>query len=397
MDRHPASRRRQRSVRITVAVVVLSAASALVAAAVAADGARLLSVSAVVALLCGWAGLRIMWSVVVQARYEHGSDRAELAQTYRRLFAERAVEHQAFTRSMTARMRERDQVIGELENTVVDTQRRAVVAETTVKRVQRRLAEADGRIITLEEYLARSQADHRAAVERLEAAEEAGAARGSAPAASSLSGVEPVEPPARPTVVPAWADLETDPTAALMAWEERAQQHALGARHVADDRTSRAVLSRGPDRLAIPVQFSEIVVRHFPISSGASRGVYAHGSARSRLGSPRSGWSAGRENLDTLGISPERPSPSEPNPSPAPALLRRPRPFGNRRPQHPVYPVRREDPEELRAVGHADQLLVLAHRQREHLLERGGGVDGAGERRRRRCRPSARGTPGRSG
>jgi hypothetical protein len=235
MDRHPASRRRQRSVRITVAVVVLSVASALVAAAVAAGGARLLSVSAIVALLCGWAGLRIMWSVVVQARYEHGSDRAELAQTYRRLFAERAVEHQAFTRSMTARMRERDQVIDALENTVVDTQRRAVVAETTVKRVQRRLAEADGRIITLEEYLARSQADHRAAVERLEAVEGSVAA----PAASSLSGVEPVEPRTRPTVVPAWADLETDPTAALMAWEERAQRHALGARHVADDRTPR--------------------------------------------------------------------------------------------------------------------------------------------------------------
>jgi hypothetical protein len=235
MDRHPASRRRQRSVRITVAVVVLSVASALVAAAVAAGGARLLSVSAIVALLCGWAGLRIMWSVVVQARYEHGFDRAELAQTYRWLFAERAVEHQAFTRSMTARVRERDQVIDALENTVVDTQRRAVVAEATVKRVQRRLAEADGRIITLEEYLARSQADHRAAVERLEAVEGSVAA----PAASSLSGVEPVEPPTRPTVVPAWADLETDPTAALMAWEERAQQHALAVRHVADDRTPR--------------------------------------------------------------------------------------------------------------------------------------------------------------
>ena len=214
-----------------MAVVVLSAASALVAASVAAGGARLLAMSAVAALLCGWAGLRIMWSVVVQTRYEHGADRAELAQTYRRLFAERAVEHQAFTRSMSARMRERDQVIGELENTVVDTQRRAVVAETTVKRVQRRLAEADGRIITLEEYLARSQADHRAAVARLEAVE--GTVAGPAPE------VEPVEQPARRPVVPAWADLETDPTAALMAWEERAQQHALGARHAAEDRISR--------------------------------------------------------------------------------------------------------------------------------------------------------------
>jgi hypothetical protein len=220
-------------VRITVAVVVLSVASALVAGALASGGARLLSASAVVALLCGWAGLRIMWSVVVQARYEHGADRAELAQTYRRLFAERAVEHQAFTRSMTARMREREQVIGELENTVVDTQRRAIVAETTVKRVQRRLAEADGRIITLEEYLARSQADHRAAVERLEAVD------GTVAATAPSREAEPVEPPARRTVVPAWADLETDPTAALMAWEERAQQHALGARHAADDRIPR--------------------------------------------------------------------------------------------------------------------------------------------------------------
>ena len=233
MDRPPASRRRQRSVRITAAVIVLSGATALVAAAVAFGGVRLVAASALVALLCGWAGLRIMWSVVLQGRLEHSTDRAELARTYRQLF----VENHAYTKAMTARMRERDRVIRELETEVVDTQRRAIVAETTVKRVQRRLAQADGRIITLEEYLARSQAEHRAAVARLEAVEAAVEPEPSGPSLEA-SGA-PAETSAgsfvRRSVVPEWADLETDPTAALMAWEEHAQQHALGAKHAADD------------------------------------------------------------------------------------------------------------------------------------------------------------------
>jgi hypothetical protein len=219
MDRHPASRRRQRSVRITVAVIVLSAATALVAGAVAVGGAGLVAASAVVALLCGWAGLRIMWSVILRARHEHSAERAELARTYRELFAERAVEHDAHTKAMTARMRDRDGLIRDLETTVVATRRRAIVAERTLKRVQRRRADAGGRIITLEEYLARSQAEHRAAIIRLEEVE--------------------AEARARRTVVPEWADLEPDPTAALMAWEEHAQHHVRDAKHAVDVRSSK--------------------------------------------------------------------------------------------------------------------------------------------------------------
>ncbi len=207
-----------------MAVGILALATALVLAAVAVGGAGPLAASAGVALLGGWAALRLAWSTVVLARYEHTADRTELARTYRQLFAERAVENHAFTQAMTVRMRERDQAIRELESQVLDTQRRALVAETSVKRVQRRLAEAGDRIITLEDYLARSQAEHRAAVERLVAAE------------AEQAPVAPIELPVRRTVVPEWADLETDPTAALMAWEEHAQHHAQGAKHVADDR-----------------------------------------------------------------------------------------------------------------------------------------------------------------
>jgi hypothetical protein len=68
-----------------------------------------------------------------------------------------------------------------------------------VKRVQRRLAEADGRIIALEEYLARSQAEHRAAVERLEAAEAAGM---SVRLSMSPQVLRPRRRPGRPSVVP---------------------------------------------------------------------------------------------------------------------------------------------------------------------------------------------------
>ena len=196
---------------------MLSTATALVAGAVAVGGGRLVAGSVVGALLCGWAGLRIVWSVVLQARHEHSADRAELARTYRELFAERAVENHVVTKAMAARIRERDRVIRELQTTVADTRRRVVVAEATVQRVQRRLVEADDRIIALEEYLARSQAEHRAAVARLEAAQ--AEERAVAPAGSS----------ARRTV-PEWDDLGPDTTAALMAWEEHAQHHARGAK-----------------------------------------------------------------------------------------------------------------------------------------------------------------------
>ena len=224
--------------RITLAVGILAVATALVVAAVVVGGAALVATSAGFALLSGWVALRLAWSAVVLARYEHAADRAELARTYRQLFAERAVENHAFTKAMTLRIRERDQAIRELENRVVDTSRRAVVAETSVTRVQRRLADAQGRIVTLEDYLAKSQAEHRAALERLAAAESSVSPISLVgPGASeSVASSAPAEPPARRTVVPEWADLETDPTAALMAWEEHAQQHVQGAKHVADDR-----------------------------------------------------------------------------------------------------------------------------------------------------------------
>jgi septal ring factor EnvC (AmiA/AmiB activator) len=217
MDRHPASRRKRRSVRITVAVGLLAAATLVVAAAVWTRDARLEAGAAGLGLLAGWAALRLAWNTVLQSRYEHAVDRAAAAETYRQLFAERSVAHGEFVRTMDNRLTERQKLVEELGHILVDTQTRAAVAETSVKRFQRRLADAEGRIVTLEDFLARSEAETRAARTELTDLR--------ARLATPMVETQP-QSRVRTTVVPEWAHLETDPTAALIAWEEHAQHQA---------------------------------------------------------------------------------------------------------------------------------------------------------------------------
>src|SRR4051812_45966893 len=100
-------RRRQRSVRVTVAVALLSLATALVLLSLPTQSPVWLSTSAVLSLACGWAAARIVYSELVQSRREAAADRAEQAKAYRSMFAERASEHAEFTTSMTDRLRRR--------------------------------------------------------------------------------------------------------------------------------------------------------------------------------------------------------------------------------------------------------------------------------------------------
>ena len=72
-------RRRQRSVRVTVAVVLLTVATLAVLAALPTQSPVLLSISAVAALVLGWAALRIVWTEVLQSRRDHAADRASTA------------------------------------------------------------------------------------------------------------------------------------------------------------------------------------------------------------------------------------------------------------------------------------------------------------------------------
>src|SRR6476469_4253267 len=118
-------RRRQRSVRLTVA--------------------------AVVALACGWASARIVYTQLPQSRREAAADRAGQAQAYRTMFEQRARQHAEFTTTMTDRLTQGAREIASLEETVVAAEQRAIEAEARVQRESRRASEAQEQVQQLTE------------------------------------------------------------------------------------------------------------------------------------------------------------------------------------------------------------------------------------------------------
>ncbi|HET8561593.1 MAG TPA: hypothetical protein VFL69_13810 [Marmoricola sp.] len=153
------ARRRQRSVRVTVAVALLCVATVAVLAALPTQSPVLLSISSVVALVLGWAAARMMWTEVLQSRREHAADRAAAASAYKSLFAQRAAEHAEFTSAMTERLADANLERHELEGTLLATERRAMAAETRLARDSRRLVESQERVHELEQELAVRRAE----------------------------------------------------------------------------------------------------------------------------------------------------------------------------------------------------------------------------------------------
>jgi hypothetical protein len=144
-------RRRQRSVRVTVAVVLLSVATAAVVLALPGQSPVWLSAAAVFALACGWAAARIVYTELAQSRREAAADRAAQAQAYRSMFSERASEHAEFTTTMTDRLASRDREIADLEAGVVAAEQRAIEAEARVQREARRANDAEEKVAELRE------------------------------------------------------------------------------------------------------------------------------------------------------------------------------------------------------------------------------------------------------
>lgn len=148
--RRPVERRRQRSVRVTVAVVLLGAATALVAAALIAQSVPWLSGASAAAVVLGWAATRMVWTEVLQSRWENAADRANSADAYRALFAERASEHAEFTAAMTERLAIANTSVRELQGQVAYARRDAAEQRDRAEVAERGLAVARGRIGELE-------------------------------------------------------------------------------------------------------------------------------------------------------------------------------------------------------------------------------------------------------
>ncbi len=158
------ARRRQRSVRVTVAVTLLAVGTIAVLATLPTQSPVLLSVSSVVGLLLAWAALRMMWTEVLQSRRENAADRAAAATAYRELFAQRAAEHAEFTTTMTERLAESTTSVRELQASLVAAQRRLADVTVRADSSETERDEARARVTALEAELSELRDAHEEAV-----------------------------------------------------------------------------------------------------------------------------------------------------------------------------------------------------------------------------------------
>lgn len=165
-----APRRRQRSVRVSVAVALLGTATALVLLSLPTRSVLWLSLASVSSLVLSWAALRIVWTEVLQSRRENAADRAAAARAYRELFTVRAAEHAEFTTAMTERLAEARLSQRELEGLLALQQGRTTAAESVAAQRQaeqeERLQQLRGRVAELEEAAAAIAATEAAAAAR---------------------------------------------------------------------------------------------------------------------------------------------------------------------------------------------------------------------------------------
>jgi hypothetical protein len=136
-------RRRQRSTRLTVAVLLLALAALAVAGALASGSWPLLAVAATLGVLLGAAATRITHNELTTARREAARDRAEQAQAYRRLTDERTAEQAVFATTMQRRIAYHQGVVLELEEALANAQQRATEATRKVNAEARRADAAE--------------------------------------------------------------------------------------------------------------------------------------------------------------------------------------------------------------------------------------------------------------
>ena len=147
------ARRRQRSVRVTVAVALLSFATLGVVLALPTASYAWMATAAVFALVCGWASARIVYNELAQSRRENFADRAAQANAYRNLFSARAEEHAEFSSAMTDKLARNEREVRELSGTLVLAEKRAAEAENRVKREAKRASTLEAKVTELEEEL----------------------------------------------------------------------------------------------------------------------------------------------------------------------------------------------------------------------------------------------------
>jgi phage shock protein A len=168
----PVNRRRQRSVRIIVAVALLAAATVAVLVALLVGSAVWLGGGAVVAWAAGVAASRVISNELAASRREHARDRAEQAQAYNELAEQRAEEQVTFTATMKQKIEDHGATITRLKASLRLAEKRAEFAEQTadrnkvaVAKTHKEIAELKSRIADLEAELDKERAQARESAE----------------------------------------------------------------------------------------------------------------------------------------------------------------------------------------------------------------------------------------
>ena len=155
----PVNRRRQRSVRIIVAVALLAAATVAVLVTLLVGSALWLGFGAVVAWAAGVAASRIISNELAATRREHGRDRAEQAQAYNELAEKRAKEQADYSATMKQKIEDHAANITRLKATLKLAEKRAEFAEQTAERNKVAVAKAHKEIADLKKRIAELEAE----------------------------------------------------------------------------------------------------------------------------------------------------------------------------------------------------------------------------------------------
>lgn len=162
-------RRRQRSTRLVVAVVLLLVA-ALATLGAALSGSWLVAMlAAVLAVVLGAAATRITHTELALSRREAARDRVEQAQAYLQLTVERNAEQATYVESVTARLDAHETTIGGLERDLLEAQACLIDAHRQLLDEQLRADDAERETASLTSRL--DDAEERAALAIVRVAE----------------------------------------------------------------------------------------------------------------------------------------------------------------------------------------------------------------------------------
>lgn len=114
------SRRRQRSLRVVTAVLLIALAAGLALVAAISGSWLVATLVAVATTALGAAAVRITHRELLDSRREAARDRAEQAQDYRRISEERTAEQALYVADTSGRIARHEAVISRLEGRLAD-------------------------------------------------------------------------------------------------------------------------------------------------------------------------------------------------------------------------------------------------------------------------------------